>query len=347
MKITRLETELYIAPPPERPITDALRANRHPGHVTVKIHTDGGLVGSSGFGFASIQGANQTFQKMLDEEVPPLIVGRNPFAIRQIYGDVARALEEQAIHGMTKYVLAAVDVALWSILGQEAKMPVHQLVGQAKDRVPAYAMVGWLHFDIDELKKACSEVVEQGYRAVKIKVGAPKLEEDVQRIKAVRSAVGPDVDIMVDTNQTLSVTDAMRRGHVYQELGVFWFEEPLSARDYDGYADLARELSMPVATGENLYGKEEFKELIIRRGLDIVQGDLARLGGVSESIATGLTAASFGLPYCTHGGGLVNLNILCTLPNAMYLEAGHLDSQWREHFVDGCILAPEGPGFSW
>jgi L-alanine-DL-glutamate epimerase-like enolase superfamily enzyme len=104
---------------------------------------------------------------------------------------------------------------------------------------------------------------------------------------------------------------------------------------------------MPVAAGENLYGKEEFKEHFVRRGFDIAQGDLARLGGFSECIATGLTAASFGLPYCTHGGGLVNLNILCALPNAFYLETGSLNEEWREHFVDGCVLAPEGPGFSW
>lgn len=347
MKITHIKTQLYIAPPPERPITDALRANRHPGHVYMELHTDKGFIGRSTFGFASVRGANQTFQKMLEEEVVPLIDGRDPLAIRQIHEDLKRALEEQAIHGMTKYALAAVDVALWDILGQETKMPVHRLVGQAKDRVPAYAMVGWLDYNVDELKDVCRRAVEQGFRAVKIKVGAPTIERDVQGIEAVRAEVGPGIRIMVDANQTLSVFEALRRGQVYQELGVFWFEEPLLAHDYDGYADLARGLNMPVATGENLYGKEEFKELFIRRGLDIVQGDLARLGGLSECIATGLTAASFGLPYCTHGGGMVNLNILCALPNAMYLETGLLNDEWFSRFVDGCILAPEGPGFSW
>lgn len=347
MKITRLETQLYIAPPPERPITDALRANRHPGHVQLRLHTDKGLVGRSTFGFASIRGANQTFQKMLDEEVAPLIEGQNPLAIRQVHENLKRALEEQAIHGMTQYALAAVDVALWDIFGQEVKQPAHRLVGQAKDRVPAYAMVGWLHYDADEVKGTCGRAVAQGFRAVKIKVGAPTIEEDVRRIEAVRAEVGSDIRIMVDANQTLSVFDALRRGPVYQELGVFWFEEPLPAHNYDDYAELARGLAMPVATGENLYGKEEFKELFVRRGLDIVQGDLARLGGFSECIATGLSAATFGLPYCTHGGGLVNLNILCALPNAMYLETGLLNDEWRDHFVDGCILAPEGAGFSW
>lgn len=347
MKITRLETELHIAPPPVRPITDALRANKYPGRVSVRLHTDQGLVGRSSFGFASIRGANETLQKMVDEEAAPLVEGRDPLAIRLIQQDLRRALEEQAIDGMTQYVLALVDVALWDILGQEAQLPVHQLIGQAKDRVPIYAMVGWLHFDLDELKESTTGALNQGFKAVKLKGGAPRLEDDVQRIEAVRAVVGPDIPIMVDVNQTFSRVEAMRRGRVYQEMGVFWLEEPLYARDYDGYADLARALAIAVAGGENLYGKEQFRELFVRRGLDIVQIDLARLGGVSECIATGLTAASFGLPCCTHGGGLVKLNILCALPNAMYLESDLLDDESREHLVDGCLLAPEGPAFSW
>ena len=298
-------------------------------------------------GFASIQGANETFQRMLEVEVAPLLRGRNAHEIRKTHEDLRVALEEQGIHGMTQYALSAVDVALWDVLGQQTSMPVHRLAGQAKERVPAYAMVGWMDFGLDELKASCAAAVEQGFRAVKIKVGAPTIEEDVRRIEGVQGEVGRGIRLMVDVNQTLSTFEALRRGRVYQDLGVFWFEEPLVAHDYDGYARLAQDLAMPVAAGENLYSKEEFGELFIRRGLDIVQLDLARLGGVSECIATGLTAASLRLPCCTHGGGLVNLNILCALPNAMYLETGLMNDEWREHFVDSDFLAPEGPGFSW
>ena len=347
MKITRLETELYIAPPPERPITDALRANRHPGRVHLKVHTDKGIIGSSSVGFSSIRGANQTLQTMVDEEVAPLLVGRDPLAIQLIHEDLKRALEEQAIHGMTMYALTLVNVALWGIFGQETGQPVHRLVGQAQDRVPAYTMVGWMHLDLDELKAVCTQSAEQGFKAVKVKVGSPTLEEDIQRLEAVRAEIGPDVTIMVDANQTLTVFEALRRGQVFQEMGVFWLEEPLPARNYDDYAELARGLAIPIATGENLYGKEEFKELLVRRAIDIVQVDLARMGGFSECVATGLMAAAFGVPCCTHGGGLIKLNTLCALPNAMYLETGPLSDEEREYFVDGCFLAPEGAGFSW
>ena len=347
MRITQLGTRLEIDPPPTRPVTDALRANLYPGRVHVTIHTNAGFRGHSRLGFASIRGANETFQRMLDAEVAPLVEGRNPFEIRKIHEDLKRALEEQAIHGMTQYALSVVNIALWDIMGQETGLPVHRLLGQAKDRVAAYAMVGWMDYGLAELREACSAAVEQGFRAVKIKVGAATVEEDVRRIEAVRGEIGPDIRLMVDVNQTLTRFEALRRGQVYQELGVLWLEEPLAAHDYDGHCELARALAMPVAAGENLYGKEEFGEMFVRHGMDIVQLDLARLGGPSECIATGLTAASFRLPCCTHGGGLVNLNILCALPNAMYLETGLMNDEWRERFVDGDFLAPEGPGFCW
>ena len=259
MKITRLETELYIAPPPERPITDALRANRHPGRVHVKVHTDTGIVGNSSVGFSSIRGANQTLRTMLEEEGTPLLVGRDPLAIQLIHEDLKRALEEQAIHGMTMYALTAVNVALWGIFGQETGQPVHRLVGQAKDRVPAYTMVGWMHLDLDELKAVCAKSVKQGFKAVKVKVGSPTLEEDIQRLETVRAEIGPDVTVMVDANQTLTVYEALRRGQVFQEMGVFWLEEPLPARNYDDYAELAMGLPCPSRLAKTFMGRKSLR----------------------------------------------------------------------------------------
>lgn len=348
MKITRIETSVRVDPRPERPITDAWRANWHPGRVLLEVHTDTGLVGRGSGHFASIQGAHQAFDRLLHEQVDPLIVGRDPLAVRQTNELLRKALEEQGTTGLVKYALAAVDVALWDILGQEAKQPVHRLLGQAQERVPAYAMVGWMHLDADEVVRACEEAVEQGFRAVKMKVGSPRLEEDVARLERVRRAVGPDVPIFGDANQSLSPKEAVVRGKVLGEHGLGWLEEPVVAHDYAGYAVVQRALDIPVAGGENLYGKEEFLELLQRGALDVVQGDLARNGGVSECVAVGHLAAAFGRPYCSHGGGLINLNILCALPNALWLETGgSLPPEWRERFVDGCVLAPDGPGFSW
>jgi L-alanine-DL-glutamate epimerase-like enolase superfamily enzyme len=347
MKVTHLETQVQVDPLPARPITDAWRANRHPGRVSVLVHTDSGLVGRGAGAFASIQGAHRTFATLIEEEVAPLVVGRDPLTIRQISEHLKRSLEEQAMTGLTSYAVAAIDVALWDILGQVAAQPVHRLLGQAKDRIPAYAMVGWMHYTPDELEQTCANAMEQGFRAVKAKVGSPTLEEDMLRLERVRAGVGKGIPIFVDANQSLSPAEALRRGRAFDAEGVGWLEEPVLAHSYDGYAAVAHGLDLPVAGGENLYGKEEFAELFKRHAIDIVQGDLARNGGVSGCVDVGHAAAAFGLPYCSHGGGLVNLNILCALPNALWLETGSLPDDWREHFVDGCVLAPDGPGFRW
>jgi L-alanine-DL-glutamate epimerase-like enolase superfamily enzyme len=204
-----------------------------------------------------------------------------------------------------------------------------------------------MHFSADEVARACADAMAQGFKAVKIKVGSPTLEEDLERLEGVRREVGAGVTIFTDANQSLTPAEALRRGRALAAAGVGWLEEPVPAHHYDGYAAVAHGLDLPVAGGENLYGKEEFAELLKRQALDVVQGDLARNGGVSGCVDVGHLAAAFGLPYCSHGGGLVNLNVLCALPNALWLETGMLADEWRERFVDGCVLAPEGPGFRW
>ena len=129
-----------------------------------------------------------------------------------------------------------------------------------------------------------------------MKVGAATLEEDLVRIEAVRAEIGRDLPLMVDANQVFSLSEALRRGREYAELGVEWFEEPLVAHDLDAYAELTEQLSVPIATGENLYGKEEFLPFFARRACRIIQPDLRRCGGPSELRVVSNLAATFGVP---------------------------------------------------
>ncbi len=205
-------------------------------------------------------------------------------------------------------------------------------------------MVGWLNYGLDELKRICARAMEQGFRGVKLKVGAPTLEEDIARIEAVRAVVGKDRLIMVDANQVFSTNEALRRGRIYEELGCYWFEEPIRADDTDGLARLARELAIPIASGENNYGKRQFRDLFERRAVDIVQPDLRRAGGLTECLEIGLMADAFNVPYASHGGG-VHLHILAALPNTLFMESGLLSEDSPVRLVDGCYPLPEEPGF--
>jgi L-alanine-DL-glutamate epimerase-like enolase superfamily enzyme len=208
-------------------------------------------------------------------------------------------------------------------------------------------MVGWLNYSDDEVQAICTRALEQGFRAVKIKVGYPTLEEDAQRIEVVRRAIGTRTALMVDANQALTTAEAIRRGRVFDELGCLWFEEPLPAADLDGYAELARVLDIPIASGENLYGRHAFAPFVRHRAVDIVQGDLRRAGGPTEVLAIATLADAHRLPYASHGGGPVNLNLLATMPNALYLETGLLTPDSSLTLEDGCALLPQGAGFAW
>ncbi len=346
MKITQIETTMTITPPREKPIRDALQTLSGGGIVTVKVHTDNGIVGAGSAGFGRIQGAPKTLKVLIDEELAPIVIGRDPFDVRAIHEDMKRETEYHGFTGITMFGIAALDVALWDIVGQACGVPCYKLWGACRDRVPAYAMVAWLNYTTDELKPICERALREGFRAVKMKVGCPTLEEDAQRIEAVRSVIGKDAKLMVDANQVFTVAEAIRRGKIYEELGCYWFEEPIPAHDYDGYAEIAANLTIPLATGENLYGKEEFKELLTRKGADLVQPDLRRAGGPTEIMAIANMAAAFGLPWASHGGGAVMLSLLCSTPNATWLETGFV-SGGKPLLEDGCALAPQGAGFAW
>ncbi|MGI8960487.1 MAG: enolase C-terminal domain-like protein [Bryobacteraceae bacterium] len=146
--------------------------------------------------------------------------------------------------------LSVVDIAVWDILGKMAGLPVYKMLGAVRDRMPAYAMCGWYREndqDHSKYKRTIDKTLEIGYRALKVKVGRYSLEDDVERIKFGRKTAGKDIRILVDANQAFNRVEALRRGRVYQELGCFWYEEPLPPWDHEGYAELAGSLDMRIA----------------------------------------------------------------------------------------------------
>ncbi|HEX4215853.1 MAG TPA: mandelate racemase/muconate lactonizing enzyme family protein [Candidatus Dormibacteraeota bacterium] len=342
MKITRVQATSQSSPRTD-PIRDALQALDNNGSCRVEIETSEGVTGHSVTGFGRVAAAPALLARLIEDELAPAVVGRDPFMVRQIRDDLWRLTEYHGTEGLALFGISAIDVAIWDVIGKALKVPVWRALGGARERVPAYAMVGWLNYDLDRLKRICSRAVEQGFAGVKMKVGAPTLEEDVERIEAVRAAVGRGVHVMVDANQVFSVAEALRRGLVYQELGCFWFEEPIRADDVDGLAHLAEELVIPVASGENNYGKRQFGRLFERHAVDIVQPDLRRAGGITECFEIGLAAAAFDLPYASHGGG-AHIHVLAALPNTFFMESGLLPEGSPIRLVDGSFPLPQEPG---
>lgn len=343
MKITRVAAQAESRRRAQ-PLSDALQLLDTHGVCHVTVETDEGIAGSGAISFGRLDGAPAVLAQFVNEVLAPAIVGDDPFLIRAVRDKLWRLTDYHGTVGLALMGIAGVDIALWDLMGRALGQPVWRLLGPVRDRVPAYAMVGWLNYDLPTLQRNCAAAIEQGFKGVKVKVGAPTLAEDIARIKAVREAIGDSALLMVDANQVFSRTEALRRGRVYEDLGCYWFEEPLRADDTDGLAELARALTIPVASGENNFGKRQFLPLFARGAVDIVQPDLRRAGGVTECLEVGLLADSFNVPYASHGGG-VHLHILAALPNAIFLESGILQGDARKRLVDGCMVLPEEPGF--
>jgi L-alanine-DL-glutamate epimerase-like enolase superfamily enzyme len=351
LKITGLETDL-LRLPPGKPYFDAIHEfGPDRGGVVLRLTTNAGITGWAYSSFGMIGGGPKVVQTILESEVKPVLLGKDPAFPKKLREELWQAVEYHGVQGVASFALAAADIALWDILGKAAGWPVYKMLGAYRDRVPAYAMCGWYYendSDLSQYRRAIESHLAEGFPAVKIKVGRYDLDDDIRRIKLALELLGKNRRVMVDSNQVFNRKEALRRGRVYQQMGCFWFEEPLVPYDHEGYAELARELDMRIATGENEYTKYAFLDLLSRKGVDVVQPDNRRAGGVTEWMEIAAIAAGFGVELASHGGGPTNVHMVCAMPNAIYLESGSLkgDSSSVEklRMVDGQILVSEVPG---
>jgi L-alanine-DL-glutamate epimerase-like enolase superfamily enzyme len=351
LKITGLETDV-LRFPPGRTFADAIHDfGKEGGGVVLRLRTDAGVTGWAYSSFGMIGGGPRVLESILQNEVKPVVMGKDPSFPKRLRSDLWKALEYAGVQGITQFAIAAVDIAVWDILGKAARLPVYKMLGAYADRMPVYSMCGWYYEndgDLTQFKKSVGAAIEEGFDAVKIKVGRESLDDDVARITAAQAIAGKGRRVMVDANQKFNLNEAIRRGRVYQQMGCFWLEEPLAPQDHAAYAELARELDIRIATGENEYTKYAFVDLISRRGADVVQPDNRRSGGVTEWTEIGAIADGFGIELASHGGGPANLHMLLAMPNAIYMESGSLkgDSSTIEQLrsAGSAVLAPEMPG---
>jgi L-alanine-DL-glutamate epimerase-like enolase superfamily enzyme len=342
MRITGIETDL-LRQPPGTPYYDAIHTfGIDAGSVVLRIRTDAGITGWAHSTFGTAGSGSRAVQTILEAQIKPLLIGKDPSFPRRIRADLWKALEYEGVGGLAQFAIAAADIAIWDILGKAAGLPVYKMLGACRERIPVYSMCGWYYDSDDDLSKFKRQIVtamEQGYPAVKIKVGRNSLEDDVRRIRLAMDVAGKGKRVMVDANQAFNRNEALRRGRVYQEMGCFWYEEPLPPQDMEGFALLAEQLDMRIATGENLNTKYAFHDLIARHGVDVVQPDNRRAGGVSEWMEIAAIADAAGLELASHGGGAPVLNLVMAMPNAIYME-----TSGAQKMTDGEVAAPEEPG---
>jgi L-alanine-DL-glutamate epimerase-like enolase superfamily enzyme len=351
MKIVGLETDVLRFPPGQIYYDAIHEFGAASGAVVLRLQTDAGITGWATSSFGTMAGGPLVLQSILQNEVKPVLVGQDPAFPKRLRSDLWQALEYSGVQGVAQMAISSAEVAVWDILGKCAGMPVYKMLGAYADKVPTYSMCGWYYPDDNDLsqyKKKLNDAFEEGFTGAKIKVGRFSLDDDVKRIKVAMEVAGKDRRIMVDANQKFNVIEAIHRGKVYQEMGCYWFEEPIVPYDHAGYAQVAEALDMRIATGENDYTKYAFADLIARRGVDIVQPDGRRAGGVSEWMEIGAIADAAKLPVASHGGGPEDMQMLLAMPNAIYMEGGsfknHSSTIEMLRMVDSAVLAPVNPG---
>jgi L-alanine-DL-glutamate epimerase-like enolase superfamily enzyme len=244
--------------------------------------------------------------------------------------------------------MAAIDTALWDLLARQAGLPLYRLLGAADGVVEAYAAGGWLSWETEQVIEEAQGFARSGYRAYKMRVGSSDWEADVARVQAVRDALDPRVGLMVDANQAWDEATARAAGEALAELELLWIEEPIDAQDHAGQARLSRELRTPIAAGETLWGRRGFGQLLEAGGVDVVQLDLMRCGGITPFLAIAALVEASGAPVTSHLFTPISAHLLAATNRPHMAE--HLPAWFDPLFdrepriVDGILLPGEDPG---
>jgi L-alanine-DL-glutamate epimerase-like enolase superfamily enzyme len=237
---------------------------------------------------------------------------------------------------------------LWDLRGRRTGLPLWKLAGGAQRQVPTYTTEGgWLHLSREALVDEAVAAREKGFRGTKMKVGKPHLSEDVDRLDAVRTAVGDAFEVMTDANQGFTVSESLRRAHAFAPFGLAWLEEPLPAEDLGGHVELARAATMPIAVGESIYSAQHFREYLERDACSIVQVDCARIGGVTPWLKVAHLAETFGVAVCPHFLMELHVSLSAAVPNGAWVEyIPQLDdlTSSRMNLRDGHAIPPDEPG---
>ena len=346
MKVTAVETQ-PVTVRLDQPIGSALGEIAKFGCILVTVRTDAGITGENLI-FTLNDRRTKVLRQMVDE-LADVAVGQDAGHIAGFWARAWKDINFLGHKGVPVAGISAIDGALWDLLGKAAGLPLYRLLGGAQDRVPAYHSGGlWLSRSIDELVVEAQGLVDQGFRAMKMRLGLPDPAEDIARVKAVRDAIGPGVKLMADANQGLTEAQAIRLGRRLEPFDLTWFEEPLPAWDLDGLARVAAALDTPIASGETEYTRYGFRRMLELRSADILMPDLQRVGGVSEFMRVGHMAESHDIAVSSHLFPETSVQVLGALSNAIFLEyMPWFSSLYNEtlEFRDGSAAVPERPGW--
>ena len=312
--------------------------------LLIDLETEEGFSGRS-YLFCYLRGAASAMAAMV-AEVERMAKGeRTP--PRELWEKLAKRFRLIGVQGIVRMAMAGFDVAYWDALARAAGKPLVEFLGGTVKPIRAYNSNGLGLMGLEALAREADELLEGGFRGVKLRLGYPTLEEDLAAVKAVRARLPTGVSLMVDYNQALSFDEALRRGRALDGEGLAWIEEPIRHDDYRGAATLASELATPIQIGENFSQPYALEEAIAAKACDLVMPDLERIGGVTGWLRAGEIARTANMKMSSHLFPEVSAHLLAVTPTADWLEyvdwaAPLLEEPIR--IVDGEAGIPSRPG---
>jgi L-alanine-DL-glutamate epimerase-like enolase superfamily enzyme len=346
MKITHVTTRV-LRTPADNPLVVGLPAPTDTREfVTLELGTDQGLVG---IGLTFFGGALTPALRAAVDGLANLVVGDDPTQVEAITAKCRRAAGSSGPGGIFALALSALDIACWDLKGKALGRSVCALLGGLRDRVPTYASGALMRpHPIDYLAKAGLRLRDMGFRQMKMQCGSePTLNASLERVRVMREAIGPDIDLMCDINQLWTVNQAIEIGRRIEPYQLFWLEDPTTHDDYPGMARIADALDTPIAAGEYHYGIVPFRHLLEHRSIDIVMIDLLRAGGITQWMKIAGMAEAFNLPVVSHLIPEFHVHLVAAIPNGLTVEYMPWTLRLFEEtpaMQDGQLVVPGKPG---
>lgn len=351
-KINRVEVRL-IKVPLEKPVSDAkvIQGKQTPlKEIMITAATIITDEGRTGLGYTYCKRNGGPAQYSLALEYAPLLIGEDPNDISRLWNKLLWSSISIGNSGVAVQAITPFDIALWDLKAKKANLSISKLLGQHKDEVPCYNTTGgFLQDTIEEVIENAHKVLSEGAGGIKIKVGQKDYKKDVQRVKALREAVGDDVAIMVDANQQWDVSTALKAGRYLDEFDLVWLEEPVAAHDVDGHYRLSRALETPIATGEMLASYEEGLPYLEKRAFDVCQLDAPRIGGITQFNKVIARAEEKQLVLAPHYSMEIHLPLVATYNGDVWVE--HFEwfeqvglFQEKVEMNNGLMKVPTRPG---
>jgi L-alanine-DL-glutamate epimerase-like enolase superfamily enzyme len=324
--------------------------------IIVRVETSEGI---TGYGEAHPGRSPGAVVSLIHNTLAPMLIGMKATDVIGVWKRVHRMqLSSHGVGSGASLGLSGIDMALWDIRGKAAKMPLYELLGGSKRRLPAYAGGISLGYQPkDSLAEEAQEYVARGYKAIKLRLG-DSAKADIERVLHVRKVLGDDIDILTDANTAYTLADVRRVLPVLADIKAGWLEEPFACNDFSSYREAAKITSLvPIAAGENHYGRFEFAQLREAGAVQIWQPDLSKCGGITEGLAIAAMASAYRIPMHTHSSATginhaATIHFMAAIENSGYFEAcvSHFNPL-RDMFgttfeigADGCVEPLDKPG---